>query len=1307
MESTQRRSLASNSRFGQHAASVLAERVSRRSPRRLRLGLEHLEPRRTLDGAGGALEQYLTGVELYQDASLTARGLIGSYVDRNLKEVVDTADWRVSQAVAGTRADSPVEFLTNGWGSRSAVGLTSGSDADWEQFSVQWDGFLKVTQAGQRIATASDDGSRMWIDLDHDGRFEEAERLDNGWGRGQGPTTGERSAGLAAGQYAIRIQYYEVGGGNVFALATPSYVPRPFAPTATNPVQVVRVLALDFDPRVPSEGNRRLHEVFNWSDPQRMATQFERDLEWATGGAVDVQMVQWRELDAFPTFTDGFRYNPDEYVQNRRNGGGWHETGTDFYELMDDQGVLPLVNSGAIDEIWFFGDHYFNLLGEAWMAGPNSFFINGPSFQDAGFNRAVAGYGFNYERGVGEMIHNLGHRTENHGQRAFGAWNLQTPVTAWDRFSANYLDTTSSPYGVGTTHVPANADAHYDYGDARNVVSRANDFANYPASSGATTLVGRSTWVMGPFPDEQRDYLNWYFAMMPRNDGVAADGRAANWFKYIWDFNSYEANTGLPRQEDAFGAGPIVHSAGATAYDVTVRYDDQQGINVSTLDVDDIRIVGPGAVSLAATPLGPGVVTQTTAGTARTVTYRLTPPDGAWEVVDNGEYRIVMQANQVRDTQGHAVAAGDIGGFRVAIPDPTVINVRGMLSAGQAIVTHSTFDIGAAANLFDGDSATLARTASINPAVVTLAFQTAQTVTGMRNFFSHVAGNPGTLYSIESADSFVDLDQHGSSYRSLITQHGAVSDAYSTVMLATPATARVFRLTARRLQGDDYVHLNEWELLGTGTNESNAPAATLNPTPTPVRGSTAQFVQVTYSDATGVRVPSLGNGDVLITGPNGVGITATFYDVSDYADGPSRTATYWFAPPGGAWDYLDNGQYSVQLQSGSVQDTLLNAVPAAQLLGDFTVAIPPPQFTFPADLAENNAADWIAAADGATASASDDSSRKVAGQSALRFDTTGGFDTVARYPAPGAADWNLAAAKELHFRVYAENVETFQEGPWVRLNGVDGGYFEYRYFDHDQPAAPINGALGQWIEFVVPLHPVASSTGWRRTTVGSPKIQHVGSVEFHADTWDYGFTLWYDDIGVTDFDASWHYVPKPNDVNRDGVVAPIDALLVINELNVRQVSDHLGRFLIAPTGQSPFLDVSDDDFVSPVDALLVIDELNGISNGEGEGVFPVSGAAAGITGSQAAVFSGLARDADALPRAFAPSPSSALAFTAPAPGNPYAGACLASATDGFTVAYVACDREHASPDEHETEAAVNTAAQRRNWLAWTARFGKP
>ena len=201
------------------------------------------------------------------------------------------------------------------------------------------------------------------------------------------------------------------------------------------------------------------------------------------------------------------------------------------------------------------------------MAGPNSFFINGPSFADVGFDRAIAGYGFNYERGVAEMIHDLGHRTENHGQRAFGGWNLAIPGDGLGplhrQLSGNRCRS------LRRRHLPCARQRRRPLRLRRHRAASpatACDFANYPGLTGAATTVGRDTWACGPHPDYHRDYLNWYFAMMPRNDGTAADGHVANWYKYIWDFNSYEAGTGLARGEDAFGAAPIVRRSGAAEF---------------------------------------------------------------------------------------------------------------------------------------------------------------------------------------------------------------------------------------------------------------------------------------------------------------------------------------------------------------------------------------------------------------------------------------------------------------------------------------------------------------------------------------------------------------------------------------------------------------------------------------------------------------------------------------------------------------------------------------------------------------------
>ena len=59
------------------------------------------------------------------------------------------------------------------------------------------------------------------------------------------------------------------------------------------------------------------------------------------------------------------------------------------------------------------------------------------------------------------------------------------------------------------------------------------------------------------------------------------------------------------------------------------------------------------------------------------------------------------------------------------------------------------------------------------------------------------------------------------------------------------------------------------------------------------------------------------------------------------------------------------------------------------------------------------------------------------------------------------------------------------------------------------------------------------------------------------------------------------------DVNNDGVVSPLDALLVINEL-----SSGNGGAVSAFNHAAMYPDVNADGFVSPIDALIVINELN-------------------------------------------------------------------------------------------------------------------
>jgi|GEM_PF-954981 len=158
-------------------------------------------------------------IELYTSSAATTAGLTASFVDKSLRSVASPGDWRESQTIVGTRVDPNLIFPSNSWGTRASVGLTHGTDADWADFSVQWDGYVLVNRP-VRLATKSDDGSRMWIDLNGDGVFSPSGRefINNHWGSVQGTTVGPSSSTLQPGMYQIRIQYEEGWGDNRFGL---------------------------------------------------------------------------------------------------------------------------------------------------------------------------------------------------------------------------------------------------------------------------------------------------------------------------------------------------------------------------------------------------------------------------------------------------------------------------------------------------------------------------------------------------------------------------------------------------------------------------------------------------------------------------------------------------------------------------------------------------------------------------------------------------------------------------------------------------------------------------------------------------------------------------------------------------------------------------------------------------------------------------------------------------------------------------------------------------------------------------------
>ncbi len=427
----------------------------------------------------------------------------------------------------------------------------------------------------------------------------------------------------------------------------------------SNEPQSVRVMVLNYEPRIPSENNQKLWQVFNWHDPRKLASEYEFYIEQTSGSMVNIDIVQWRDLNSFPTFTDGFVYDPEQCVINRRSDSGWHNGQIDVPRIVAEQGIASLVDSGEVDEVWYFGDHFMiaGPIGESWMSGPGAFFINGPTFPQIPTQRAFASMGFNYERSMN--LHTLGHRTEATLNRIYGGWDLANPENNWERFSANYAQSNGLA-GVGTTHWPANASSDYDTFNTRIVSSWADDYLNYPNLTGETTQISRESWAHGSNVDYERDYQNWYFSHLPRANGTNADGKQNNWWKYVFDFNNY-THDGRPIPLVANAIALDVFNSGDTTYQFSISYSGAIAAQLNSIDDGDAEVTGPNGYRSVARL----VRTNSELTSNYTVaTYEIDAPGGNWDQADAGKYQIGLLSSEVADVQGNYVDASIVGAFQ-------------------------------------------------------------------------------------------------------------------------------------------------------------------------------------------------------------------------------------------------------------------------------------------------------------------------------------------------------------------------------------------------------------------------------------------------------------------------------------------------------------------------------------------------------------------------------------------------------------------------------------------------------------------
>jgi len=233
----------------------------------------------------------------------------------------------------------------------------------------------------------------------------------------------------------------------------------------------------------------------------------------------------------FPAKVDGYIYNAQTYLNVIRGSSRpYMPEEADYYAIIQRFDILQRVANNEIDEVWVFNFPHAGFY-ESIMGGPGAFWCNAPPLinTEASQRRFVI-MGFSYERGVGEMLENTGHRAESIMEKTFE--KLTGDDNLWNRF-IRYEKTHPGRAALGNVHFAPNSDRDYDWGNPSTVMSECDDWLyNFPDFKGVTRKVTAADWGNG----DTREHHRWWLKHFPKTNGHR-NGIYNNWWQYIMNPN--------------------------------------------------------------------------------------------------------------------------------------------------------------------------------------------------------------------------------------------------------------------------------------------------------------------------------------------------------------------------------------------------------------------------------------------------------------------------------------------------------------------------------------------------------------------------------------------------------------------------------------------------------------------------------------------------------------------------------------------------------------------------------------------------
>jgi hypothetical protein len=194
----------------------------------------------------------------------------------------------------------------------------------------------------------------------------------------------------------------------------------------------------------------------------------------------------------------------------------------DYPPFIAELDLLNRVAADEFDEVWMFGPPYAGFY-ESRMVGENAFWCNAPAIPETGKRFLIMG--FNYERGVGEMLEDMGHRAESVLTKIYG--DGPGPRNLWERYK-RYDLVNPGQAEVGLMHWAPNSRHEYEWDNhAVTVPSKCEDWFNFPNFRGVVKQVNCDEW--GP---DIRSHHKWWFKHLPKVEGNT-NGIRNNWWHYL------------------------------------------------------------------------------------------------------------------------------------------------------------------------------------------------------------------------------------------------------------------------------------------------------------------------------------------------------------------------------------------------------------------------------------------------------------------------------------------------------------------------------------------------------------------------------------------------------------------------------------------------------------------------------------------------------------------------------------------------------------------------------------------------------